>query len=185
MAFTLPALPYAYDALEPYIDAQTMTIHHTKHHNAYLTKLNDAIAGTELESKSAEQIIADLKSAGLLLRHETYDHPYPHCWRCDSPLIQRAVSSWFVEVTKFRDRMVELNQQITWQPAHIKDGSFGMVPGRHWHRLDDGRFQCDVCPRFCKLRPGQRGLCFVRQGTADGIALTTYGRAFFVLGEQA
>ncbi len=60
MAFELPALPYAYDALTPYIDEQTMTIHHTKHHNAYLTKLNDAIAGSELESQTAEQIISNL-----------------------------------------------------------------------------------------------------------------------------
>ncbi|MEZ5295715.1 MAG: class I tRNA ligase family protein [Ilumatobacteraceae bacterium] len=80
-------------------------------------------------------IIADLKSAGLLLRHETYDHPYPHCWRCDSPLIQRAVSSWFIEVTKFKDRMVELNQQITWVPEHIKDGQFGkwLENARDWN----------------------------------------------------
>ena len=61
--------------------------------------------------------------------------------------------------------------------AGLAEGSFGLVPGRHWHRLEDGRMQCDVCPRFCKLRPGQRGLCFVRQGTEDGIALTTYGRS--------
>ena len=82
-----------------------------------------------------KQIIADLKSSGLLLRHETYDHPYPHCWRCDSPLIQRAVSSWFVEVTKFKDRMVELNQQITWVPEHIKDGQFGkwLENARDWN----------------------------------------------------
>ena len=62
MAFQLPSLPYDYSALEPHIDEQTMTIHHTKHHNAYLTKLNDAIAGTELESKSAEDIVSDLSS---------------------------------------------------------------------------------------------------------------------------
>ena len=80
-------------------------------------------------------IINDLKAAGRLLRHETYDHPYPHCWRCDSPLIQRAVSSWFVEVTKFKDRMVELNQQITWVPEHIKDGQFGkwLENARDWN----------------------------------------------------
>ena len=76
------------------------------------------------------QIIRDLKDArpfvlGCLLRHETYDHPYPHCWRCGNPLIQRAVDSWFVQVTAFRDRMVELNREITWVPAHIKDGQFG------------------------------------------------------------
>jgi Fe-Mn family superoxide dismutase len=60
MAYTLPALPYAYDALEPYIDARTMEIHHTKHHQAYITNVNNALAGTELESKSVEALIADL-----------------------------------------------------------------------------------------------------------------------------
>lgn len=57
MAFTLPALPYAFDALEPHIDAKTMEIHHGKHHNAYVTNLNNAIAGTELESKSLEELL--------------------------------------------------------------------------------------------------------------------------------
>ena len=85
-------------------------------------------------------IIAELKGRGPLaeggpvVRHATYDHSYPHCWRCAEPLVYRAISSWFVEVTKFRDRMVELNQEITWQPAHIKDGSFGkwIANARDW-----------------------------------------------------
>ena len=54
----------------------------------------------------------------------------------------------------------------------------GAVPTKYWHRLPDGRTQCDVCPRFCKLRPGQRGLCFVRAANPEGeIVLTTYGRS--------
>lgn len=60
MAFELPKLPYAYDALEPHIDARTMEIHHTKHHNGYTTKLNGAIEGTDLEGKSIEAILGDL-----------------------------------------------------------------------------------------------------------------------------
>ena len=73
-------------------------------------------------------------NGAVLLRHETYDHPYPHCWRCRNPLIYRAVSSWFVQVTEFRDRMVELNQQITWYPEHVKDGQFGkwLEGARDW-----------------------------------------------------
>jgi len=51
------------------------------------------------------------------------------------------------------------------------------VPGRHWERLSDGRLQCNVCPRFCRLHPGQRGLCFVRAAAPDGIVLTSYGRS--------
>ena len=87
-------------------------------------------------------IIRDLKNgtgpaavnSPVLIRHETYDHPYPHCWRCRNPLIYRAVSSWFVKVTEFRDRMVELNQQITWYPEHVKDGQFGkwLAGARDW-----------------------------------------------------
>ncbi|WP_019391471.1 superoxide dismutase SodA [Priestia filamentosa] len=60
MAHELPQLPYAYDALEPHIDKETMNIHHTKHHNTYVTKLNDAIKGTDLESKSIEELVSNL-----------------------------------------------------------------------------------------------------------------------------
>jgi pyruvate formate lyase activating enzyme len=60
----------------------------------------------------------------------------------------------------------------------IIDESFAdAVPGRYWHMLDDGRVQCDLCPRFCKLREGQRGLCFVRARAGDRMVLTTYGRS--------
>lgn len=60
MAYTLPDLNYSYDALEPHFDARTMEIHHTKHHNAYITKVNDAIKGSDLESLSIEALISDL-----------------------------------------------------------------------------------------------------------------------------
>lgn len=62
MSFELPQLPYAYDALEPHIDARTMEIHHSKHHQAYITNLNAAIAGTELEGKTIEEILVQGKS---------------------------------------------------------------------------------------------------------------------------
>jgi isoleucyl-tRNA synthetase len=79
-------------------------------------------------------VIRDLKAAGAVVRHDTYTHSYPHCWRCDTPLVYKAVSSWFVAVSTFRDRMVELNQQITWTPEHIKEGSFGkwLANARDW-----------------------------------------------------
>ncbi|SDC66779.1 Isoleucyl-tRNA synthetase [Sanguibacter gelidistatuariae] len=76
----------------------------------------------------------DAARRALVLRHETYQHSYPHCWRCRNPLIYKAVSSWFVSVTTIRDRMVELNQDITWTPEHIKDGQFGkwLAGARDW-----------------------------------------------------
>ena len=77
---------------------------------------------------------ASVTPGTVLLRQETYDHSYPHCWRCREPLIYKGVSSWFVEVTAFKDRMVELNQQINWVPEHVKDGQFGkwLENARDW-----------------------------------------------------
>ena len=69
MAFELPQLPYAYDALEPHIDARTMEIHHSKHHNAYTTNLNAAIAGTDLEGKSIEDILRNLDMTKAAVRN--------------------------------------------------------------------------------------------------------------------
>lgn len=69
MAFELPQLPYAYDALEPHIDARTMEIHHSKHHNAYTTNLNAAIAGTDLEGKSIEEILKNLDMTKAAIRN--------------------------------------------------------------------------------------------------------------------
>jgi isoleucyl-tRNA synthetase len=81
-----------------------------------------------------EKIIEWLKKYGLLIKQEQITHNYPHCWRTDRPLIYRAVPSWYVEVTKYRDRMVELNRQINWIPAHIRDGLFGkwLENARDW-----------------------------------------------------
>ncbi len=80
------------------------------------------------------QIIRELKSRGIVLRHETYDHAYPHCWRTGKPLIYKAVSSWFVNVTAVKERMVALNEEITWVPDHLKHGSFGkwLENARDW-----------------------------------------------------
>jgi isoleucyl-tRNA synthetase len=80
------------------------------------------------------RIAADLKEAGKVVRHDTYDHNYPHCWRTDTPIIYKAVSSWYVEVTAIRDRLVELNHEINWIPAHVRDGQFGkwLEGARDW-----------------------------------------------------
>lgn len=79
-------------------------------------------------------VIKTLKEMGVVVRHDTYNHSYPHCWRCAEPLVYRAISSWFVQVTAIRDRMVELNQNISWTPEHIKDGMFGkwLANARDW-----------------------------------------------------
>ncbi|HLP19265.1 MAG TPA: superoxide dismutase [Chitinophagales bacterium] len=74
MAFTLPALPYAFDALEPHIDAKTMEIHHGKHHNAYVTNLNAAVAGTEWENKSLEELMANISKLSAAVRNNGGGH---------------------------------------------------------------------------------------------------------------
>ena len=70
----------------------------------------------------------------VLLRRENYDHSYPHCWRCRQPLIYKGVSSWFVEVTRFKDTMLRTNEEITWVPEHVKHGQFGkwLENARDW-----------------------------------------------------
>ena len=86
MAFELPQLPYAYDALEPHIDARTMEIHHSKHHNAYVTNLNAAIAGTDLEGKSIEDLMKNLDMNNMAVRNNGGGH-YNHTmfWEIMSP----------------------------------------------------------------------------------------------------
>ncbi|AYF96966.1 isoleucine--tRNA ligase [Protaetiibacter intestinalis] len=75
-----------------------------------------------------------LRENGRLLQLKSYEHSYPHCWRCRNPLIYKAVSSWFVRVPEFRDRMGELNQRINWVPENVKDGQFGkwLANARDW-----------------------------------------------------
>lgn len=87
-----------------------------------------------LKAATAGEAAGSVSPGTVLLRRETYDHSYPHCWRCREPLIYKGVSSWFVEVTAFKQRMLELNQQINWVPDHIKDGQFGrwLENARDW-----------------------------------------------------
>ncbi len=72
-----------------------------------------------------EDIVAALESSGKLLRAEPYLHSYPHCWRCDTPLLYYAKASWYIATSQVRDRMLEENERIGWHPDHIKHGRFG------------------------------------------------------------
>ncbi len=75
---------------------------------------------------------------------------------------------------------------MTREASNISLADPGVVPARYWHRLEDGRIQCDLCPRFCKLHEGQRGLCFVRARVSNQLVLTSYGRSsgFFSIGSM-
>ena len=80
------------------------------------------------------RIIEDLKLRNVLISHIPYEHSYPHCWRTDTPLIYKAESSWFVDVTSIKDSLLKKNQEINWTPNHVKDGSFGkwLEGARDW-----------------------------------------------------
>ncbi|HWT32478.1 MAG TPA: isoleucine--tRNA ligase [Microbacterium sp.] len=98
----------------------------------FLPQVTD-VAG-QLWMDANRPLIRVLKAEGRLLREASYEHSYPHCWRCRNPLIYRAVSSWFVRVTDFKDRMLANNEQITWVPENVKHGQFGkwLEGARDW-----------------------------------------------------
>ena len=115
MAFELPELPYAYDALEPTIDKETMEIHHSKHHNTYVTKLNDAVKGTDLESKSIEEIVKNLDAVPENIKTAVRNNGGGHLnhslfWELLSPEqkelsgeLKEAIESAFGSVDKFKE----------------------------------------------------------------------------------
>jgi isoleucyl-tRNA synthetase len=77
------------------------------------------------DKELTEELIADLDARGLLFRRSDYEHSYPHCWRCDTPLIYYAKPSWYIATSKLRERMMAANETINWYPPHIKHGRFG------------------------------------------------------------
>jgi isoleucyl-tRNA synthetase len=84
--------------------------------------------------KTDQKIIAWLEERGLVFSKETYKHSYPHCWRCDSPLLNYATSSWFVSVEKLKENLLKNNAKTEWVPGHIRDGRFGkwLENARDW-----------------------------------------------------
>ncbi len=93
------------------------------------------------------EIIKFLAHSGTLFHKEKYEHSYPHCWRCDTPLINYATSSWFVAVTKIKDKLLKEAKNINWSPAHIKEGRFGnwLEGARDWS-ISRQRFWASVMP---------------------------------------
>ena len=98
----------------------------------FLPQVTD-VAG-ELWMDANRPLIRLLRAEGRLLREASYEHSYPHCWRCRNPLIYKAVSSWFVRVTDIKDDLISANEQITWAPENVKHGQFGkwLEGARDW-----------------------------------------------------
>jgi len=93
------------------------------------------------------EIIKHLAAKNLLFSKEKYQHSYPHCWRCDTPLLNYATTSWFVNVTKIKDEAIDLAKDINWSPKHIKDGRFGnwLEGAKDWS-ISRQRFWASVIP---------------------------------------
>ncbi|NPC93324.1 superoxide dismutase [Bacillus sp. WMMC1349] len=147
MAYKLPELPYAYDALEPHIDKETMNIHHTKHHNTYVTKLNDAVAGIqELENKSVEKLVANLDAVPEDIRTAVRNNGGGHAnhslfWKLLSPNgggapsgeLQEAITNKFGSFDQFKEEF-----------ANAAAGRFGS--GWAWLVVNNGELEITSTP---------------------------------------
>ncbi len=112
-----------------------------------------AFAGKYVKGQD-HNIAAYLQDKGLLFSKENYRHTYPHCWRCDTPLLNYATKAWFISVKEIKDKLIQNNKKINWQPSHIKDGRFGrwLENVRDWN-ISRNRFwgcpmpiwECNLC----------------------------------------
>ena len=142
MAFTLPSLPYAHDALEPHIDKQTMEIHHGKHHQAYVDNLNKAIAGTPNENKSLEELVAAAGSISPAVRNNGgghWNHSFfwetlaPNAGGAPSGKLAEAINSHFESFESFKEKLNAAGA-----------GRFGS--GWAWLTIKDGKLEISSTP---------------------------------------
>lgn len=150
MAFELPSLPYAHDALEPHIDTKTMEIHHGKHHNAYVTNLNNAIAGTEMEGKSIEDICKEHSDVPAVRNNGGGHFNHSLFWTVMSPNgggtpsgdLGAAIDSAFGSFDAFKD-------------AFAKAGATRFGSGWAWLCVKDGKLEvCSSANQDNPLMPG-------------------------------
>jgi Fe-Mn family superoxide dismutase len=150
MAFKLPQLPYAYDALEPHIDARTMEIHHSKHHAGYTSKLNAAVEGTELEGKDIETLLRDHSDNGAVRNNGGGFWNHNLFWACMSPngggqpsgALGEAIDRAFGSFDAFKD-------------AFAKAAATRFGSGWAWLCVNDGKLEvCSSANQDNPLMPG-------------------------------
>ena len=91
-----------------------------------LSRAGEPYAGRFVKDPQlTEELIEDLDARGLLLRVQEYEHSYPHCWRCGTPLLYYAKPSWYIATTKLREELLDANETVSWYPPHVKHGRFG------------------------------------------------------------
>lgn len=127
-------------------------VQHVGMDGQFADELEEGLAGLNVKPIENHQatdieIIKNLAKKGLLFSKKKYEHSYPHCWRCDTPLINYATSSWFIAVTKIKDQLLENAKEVNWSPAHIKEGRFGnwLEGARDWS-ISRQRFWASVMP---------------------------------------
>ncbi|HUZ92516.1 MAG TPA: class I tRNA ligase family protein [Candidatus Paceibacterota bacterium] len=100
--------------------------HHTVDEEGKFTKDVSGLAGSYVKSKETEEkIFAHLEKDGNLLRKGAYTHEYPYCWRCGTPILYYARTSWFIAMSSLREKLLAANKKINWMPEHVKEGRFG------------------------------------------------------------
>src|SRR5690606_14079157 len=144
MSFTLPSLPYAADALEPHIDKETMNIHHGKHHQAYVDNLNKAIAGTEHEKKSLEELVANAGSISPAVRNNGGGH-WNHTFFWES-LAANAGGKPSGELAKSIDEV--FGSFEAFQEKFNNAGATRYGSGWEWLIVKDGKFEVSSTPNL-------------------------------------
>ena len=118
---------------------------------------NGEFAGLDLKPRAKDKpeeireadltVVKDLEKKGLVFSYEKYEHSYPHCWRCDTALLNYATGSWFVAVEKIKPKLLKTAKKINWSPAHIKEGRFGQwLEGAHDWSISRQRFWANTIP---------------------------------------